>query len=288
MKICTMSISGFVMMSMMIMNACESSPAAMQEDKLLAVVYNKSLYMSDLKDMIPAELLVKDSSLVVNAFIEDWVREALLMHEAELHIPKDLNIDDLVRDYRSSLILHSYEKYLIEEELDSTISEVQLTSFYEANKEQYQLKNPIVRCNFIKIPLTAPDIDKFTQWWDSENATEDRILLEEYAYKNAELSMLEEQLWYDINDVIVHLPKGLVHKGNIDLHKNLQHQDDSHIYFMKIFEIVKNNEVPPMSYIENQAMKVILHKRKSALIDDKKEALYETELKRNNVKIYNQ
>jgi len=288
MKICTIGISGFVMMSMMIMNACNSSPAAMKEDKLLAVVYNKSLYMSDIKDMIPAELLLKDSSLVVNAFIEDWVREALLMHEAELHIPKDLNIDDLVRDYRSSLILHSYEKYLIEEELDSTISEVQLTSFYEDNKEQYQLKNPIVRCDFIKIPLTAPDIDQFTQWWGSENATEDRILLEEYAYKNAELSMLEAELWYDINDVIVHLPKGLVHKGNIDLHKNLQHQDDSHIYFMKILEIVKNNELPPMSYIENQAKKVILHKRKSALIDDKKEALYETELKRNNVKIYNQ
>ena len=58
--------------------------------------------------------------------------------------------------------------------------------------------------------------------------------------------------------------------------------------FLRIFETTAAGEYPPLSYIEGQATKVILHKRKIKLLEEKKEEMYERELRRNNVKIYTQ
>ena len=92
-------------------------------DRLLAQVYNKSLFQSELEGMFPPDSSPEDSALIVNSYIERWVRESLLMHEAERNIPKDLNIAVLVRDYRASLIRHNYDKLLVELQLDSTITD---------------------------------------------------------------------------------------------------------------------------------------------------------------------
>ncbi|MFN6071273.1 MAG: hypothetical protein ACK489_03305, partial [Bacteroidota bacterium] len=78
----------------------------------LARVYNKSLYIKDLEGMFPPGTSAYDSSLITNAYTQRWVREAVLLYEAENNLPKDLNIDRLVRDYRSSLVRNNYEQVL--------------------------------------------------------------------------------------------------------------------------------------------------------------------------------
>ena len=60
----------------------------------------------------------EDSTLIINAYVERWVREQLLMQKAEENIPKDLNLNKLVNDYRESLILNNYERLLIESLLE--------------------------------------------------------------------------------------------------------------------------------------------------------------------------
>jgi len=268
------------------LSACQTGGNKNQEeDEILSQVYGKCLYESSIKDLIPSGTTTEDSTLMVNAYIEKWVRESLLMHEAEGNIPPDLNIDDLVRDYRSSLILHNYENYLIKEELDSTITQEELTSFYEQNKEQYQLKKPIIRCDFIKIPLSALDLETCTHLWNSA-ADADRESLMQYCNKNAEVYLLNEETWYEIDRITKQLPNGLVNLTNIALQKNLIHKDVNYQYYLRVLEIVTVNEPPPLSYIEDQAKKVILHQRKIKLLENKKEALYELEMKRNNIKIY--
>ena len=78
---------------------CGSNTTPKADDKVLAQVYNKVLYQSNLADMIPEYTTPEDSALIVKAYLQRWIREQLLMYEAERNIPKDLNIDQLVRDY---------------------------------------------------------------------------------------------------------------------------------------------------------------------------------------------
>jgi hypothetical protein len=271
---------------MLTIGACKPPDDSIDNnDLLLAQAYNKSLYLSELAGMVPENSSPEDSSLIVNAYIEKWVRENLLMHEAEKNVPHDLNIDELVRDYRASLIRHNYEKLLVELQLDSIVNDAELMTYYEKSKDQYRLKNMILRCYLIKVPRDFDDLTTLQKLWSSDDP-EDYKTLVDFSRINASVYMLNDSIWYDLPDIVFHLPRGFLTASNAYPNRDYNTMDDNFRYFLRIFETTPAKEYPPLLYIESQAKKVILHKRKIKLLEEKKEEMYERELRRNNVKIY--
>jgi len=65
---------------------------------LLARVHSKELHLNDLEGMFPQNANASDSGLIIQAFVNRWVRDAVLQWESERNLPSDLNIDRLVRD----------------------------------------------------------------------------------------------------------------------------------------------------------------------------------------------
>lgn len=251
---------------------------------LLAKVYNKSLYSQELDGLFPEGATAADSLNFLNTYVDKWVKEALVLHEAELHIPSDLNIDKLVRDYRASLIRNSYEEVLVQQLLDSTISQAELTEFYEKNKEQYQLETPIIRCHFLKVPLPVPEGDKVRRWWNSKDPT-DRAALIEYSNNYADAHILEDSSWYNVNDIAVELPAGTLTANNIGSKREFTQRDGEFQYFFRLFELKNRKEIAPLGYIEGQARKVILHKRKLKLLEDTKSDLFDNGMRSNNIQV---
>ena len=263
---------------------CNATPTAdAVTDNVLATVQNKSLYLSELDGMLPEDASSEDSVKIINAYVERWIRKSLLMQEAERNIPKDLNIDELVRDYRASLVQHTYEQMLVEQDLDSLITKRELNEFYERNKEQYQLDAPIIRCNFIKIPQDAPDLSTIRDLWQA-NKSEDQEKLLELCNKNANEYLLADSIWYKVDVIAKELPKGTISSNNIGGRKAFTIQDNDFFYFFRLLELVNRKEIAPLSYIEDQAAKVILHRRKIKLLEEKKEELYEQ--KTNQIKVF--
>ena len=252
---------------------------------LLAEAHNQKLYLSELDGMIPAEATPADSVVIASAYTERWIRSSLLMQEAEKHIPKDLNIDKLVRDYRSSLIRYSYEQQLVEQELDSLISKRELNEFYEKNQDQYQLESPILRCNFIKVPQSAPQLKKLRTLWQSDSIP-DRDTLLAYCNQHAEEFLLSDSIWYKVEDIAARLPKGTITADNINKTQELTLSENDFLYLLRVVEIINRKEIAPLAYIEDQAAKVILHRRKIKLLEEHREELYEQEVAENNVKVY--
>jgi hypothetical protein len=254
------------------------------EDQLLAKVHNKALYISDMEGMFPEGTSGKDSTIIIQMFANRWMREALLLHEAEQNIPGDLNIDKLVRDYRASLIRHNYEKILVQELLDSTVTDEQLAEFYERNKQQYQLETPIVRCYFVKVPMPVPEASELRQLWN--NKQEDLKPLVDYCSRHAEAYLLTDSMWYKVEDIAREMPKGTVTADNISAKQDFSQRDDEYQYYFKVFEVKNRKDIAPLSYIKGQARKFILRNRKEKLLEDKIEAMYQRELRRNNIKTY--
>ncbi len=265
---------------------CQST-ATDEKGLLLAKVYNKSLYSQELDGLFPKEATADDSLKFLNTYVDKWVKEALVLHEAELYIPNDLNIDKLVRDYRASLIRNSYEELLVEELLDSTISQAELTEFYEKNKEQYQLETPIIRCHFLKVPLPIPEGDQVRRWWNSDDPADLQALIE-YSNNYAVAHILEDSSWYNVNDIAVELPEGTLTANNIGTKREFTQRDGEFQYFFRMFELKNRREIAPLGYIEGQARKVILHKRKLKLLEDTKSDLYDDGMRSNNIQVITQ
>ncbi|MCB0631885.1 MAG: hypothetical protein R2824_32255 [Saprospiraceae bacterium] len=263
-----------------------SSDDEKQDKKVLARVNNKHLYISDMDGLFPPNTSQEDSAAIIDAYIQRWIRETVLLDEAERNIPSDLNIDKLVRDYRASLIKLNYEKILVEELLDSTIAEAELREFYERNKEQYQLETAIIRCYFIKVPLPVPKQSELRALWNSKDPKEREDLVS-YCSQFAVAHLLEDSLWYDLEDIATELPPGTLTANNIGSKREFTQQDDQFQYFFRLLELKNRKDIAPLSYIEDQARKVILHKRKLKVLEDVRETMLDQEMRRNNVEVFN-
>jgi hypothetical protein len=252
--------------------------------RVLAKVADRELRMSELEGMFPEGTSKTDSLTILTAFVSRWVKDNLVMQEAEKNIPADVNIDKLVREYRSSLIFNTYQQKLMANSLDTAVSEQELRSFYETNKELYTLETPIMRCLFVKIPNTAPNIKDFEKWWDG-GKKEDRNKIYTYASNYANNFMLIDSSWHRVERIAVELPKGTINAESLSSGEYTR-KDDNFSYFLKILSVKNKRDAAPFDFIKDQASKFILHQRKQKLIDDKREELYKRELSANNVKIY--
>ncbi len=261
-------------------------PQVEQEDRLLATVFNKSLYLSELDGMFPEGTTPQDSNLIIQAYTNRWVREAILLHEAERNIPNDLNIDKLVRDYRASLLRHNYEQILVQKLLDSNIAQEELINFYEQNKEQYQLETPIARCYFIKFPLPVENENELRSWWQNPDQDNNFEKLVEYASANAQAHHLVDSTWQRVEDIIIELPSGILNVDNISSKRDFILRDDKFLYFFKLFELKNKKEIAPLGFIQDQARKVILHHRKIKLLEERKNDMLDMAMDRKNVEIF--
>lgn len=278
-------LSGFLLLVTLMTSACQSTDDKEGGDRLLAKVQNKSLYLSEMDGMFPTGTTSEDSSLIINAYMSRWIKDALLLSEAERNIPSDLNIDKLVRDYRASLIRHNYEQSIVEQRLDSTVSQVELTEFYEKNKEQYQLETPIIRCHFIKVPVPVPEADKLRRLWNS-NSMGAFHNLSKYCEEHAVAHLLEDSVWYNVEKIAMELPSGTLTADNVGSKKEFTQRDSKYQYYFRLFELKKRKDIAPLSYIQDQARKVILHNRKIKLLEKAKEELYDRESRRDNIQVF--
>ncbi len=266
------------------LGACKYIENKKNASQVLATVGSKQLLLGDLEGMFTEGTTKQDSSVIIKAFTYRWVKDNLMMNDAELNIPKDLEIDKLVREYRASLISNSYEKLLVEQRLDSVVTKAELKKFYENNSEQYQLDKPIIRCQFIKVARPTDNIEDLKKWWGSSKKEDKRHLME-YAQNKASYYNLQDSIWHQIDRIASELPKGTLSEDNVSK-RELQLKDDNYQYFLRILEVKNKRETPPISFVEDQARKFILHQRKQKIVEDKREELYQKEFNNNNLKIY--
>lgn len=277
---------GLLACMMVLTSACQyTEEPDRSEDQLLAEVFSRQLYYSDMASMLYDGVTPEDSILIVNAYVERWVREQLLMQKAEQNIPKDLNLNKLVNDYRESLILNNYERLLIDSQLDSTVTQEQLTDFYEANKDQYHLEKPIAHILFLQIKDNRPNLDHALGWWNDPKP-ENLKRLARYAKQYADKAMLADSTWMPLEDVVYMLPPGVMSENSATPGKEIRFQEQDVNYLLKIRDIRSTLEIAPLAYIRDQATRAILHRRQIDLINQVKEQLYDLEIRKNNVKVY--
>lgn len=203
--------------------------------------------------------------------------------EAEKNIPSDLNIDQLVNDYRQSLIVHHYEKKMVESRMDSLVSEAEMIAYYDQNKGQFPLKYTIVKAYFIKFPVkdrkNIAEIKK--QLVSAPNNVD---LLNLIAGTEGEILLRGDQ-WHRALDVLDKIP-GKVSINQLQEGAILEEKEQKFIYLLKTLQRVNAEEYAPLTYVEEQVKKIILQQRKFKLLDQLSDELYEAGIKQNQVKIF--
>lgn len=253
------------------------------DSPVLAEVKGKKLYLDEVSG---SGLLVganseKDSTLIINSYVQKWIRNQLMLLQAEKSLSDDIDIDLLVQDYRESLLLYNYEKNIIAQLLDTIITQDQIKDYYIKNGSQFKLSESILRCNFAKINANKPGIERFYANWKANKM----VSAAEYLDRNAEISLLDNDKWYTSDEILSLLPDKITIKS-LSTKKEVQTANEGSEYFVKILDYIDKSEDPPLSYVTSNIKKIILHDRKIELLAKLKEDLYQKDINGANVRIY--
>ncbi|MDL2243836.1 peptidyl-prolyl cis-trans isomerase, partial [Bacteroidales bacterium OttesenSCG-928-J19] len=154
-------IIGLVIVSLLAVSCREQ---ASSEDAFIVKVYDKALTPEELNENIPSGLSYEDSTLVAEHYIQKWIMENLIYDRASKNIADKKLVDQLVENYKRSLIVYQYREQMVNENLSREISAEEVWKYYTDNKDKFQLEKTLVRGLFLKLPLDAPDLPNLKKW----------------------------------------------------------------------------------------------------------------------------
>jgi len=257
------------------------------EGVVIARVEKKQLFLSDVDGVVPEGVDSKDSLLLINNYIHNWIKENLILHKAELNLKQSQkDVKRQLEDYRNSLIIYAYEKELIRQKLDTNITENEINQFYQANKQNFELRDDIVKVRYLKVAKNAPQIKKIRKVYKSSKE-EDVMKLNEYAHQFSEKFFLNDSLWILFDELRKEVPIKVVDRKSF--FKNVKHlelEDSLSYFFVYINDYRLKQDVAPLMFEKSNIKNIIINKRKLNLLNTVKSDLYQQALLNKDIEIY--
>lgn len=263
--------------------ACDLLPGEEPRGELLAAVGERELFSEDVADVLPRGLSPGDSVQQLREWVDRWVRDAALVVEAEASFGDDPEIERLVDDYRSSLLVDRYRDRLYATGAGDTLTDDQLREEYERAGGAVTLDEPLVRATLIKVQTPVPDKDEFERAWYSASGDEHAGVVRAYAKTYANLALLDEAAWLRLDELVALLPAGMV--GSVQVGTRVA-QRDGFAYYLRVLERAEAGQPAPWSYVRPRLRATARQQARAAFLAERAEASYQSARRRDDVKIY--
>lgn len=267
--------------------SCKEEKQEETKGPAVARVFDKYLYRADIAHLVPPGSSADDSLRIVKSYINNWVREMLIVKKAEENLSDEKkNVEKQLQDYRNSLITYAYERELISQKLDTTVSDREIEEYYNANKQNFELKDNIIKVSYIKVNRKAPYLDNVRKWYKSDNV-KDIQSLQSYCIQFAENYFMDENTWLLFDDLLKEIPIETYNK-ELFLQNNrfVEVEDSTNLYFVNIKGFMVKNSASPLSFEKQNIRNIILNKRKLELIGRMKEDVFKAASNNKDFEIY--
>ncbi len=192
-------VRSFVVISLLIFlgHGCSLFEGNKHEEPL-ARVFDYYLYPSDISDAIPVGTSVQDSIILAKRYVDTWVKDQLMLHQAEQALTEEQkDFETQIAEYHRSLLIYSYRQKLLQQKLDTIVTDQEIQTYYEENINNFILGQDVIKGTFIKVPLNAPRIDQL-RGWSRSNGDDDLDQMEKYCISYADK-------YSDFNDTWIYL-----------------------------------------------------------------------------------
>lgn len=264
------------------------SPEEEVVEAKVARVNDKFLFAHDLADIVPSGTASEDSSRLVKRYVNSWIRKQLLIDEAARSIEFDQQeLERKILDYRYALMVYEYEKFYVNSALQKEVTEEEVAAYYEANKDNFELKQNIVKGIYVKVPKEAPRLNKLREFIALKEE-DDREKLKSYSYRFASDFMLDNAVWVNFDELLMNTPlMSIPNKVQwLKANKYVETSDERYLYFLKIEDYKISNELSPLEFVRDQIETIIINKRKTELAARLEKEIYEKAQKSESFEIY--
>ena len=270
--------------------ACNNIKNQTEQTEQLAVarVHDKYLYAEEISEIVSPGTTAEDSVILVNNIIQNWIKQQLILNVAEKNLNEEKkDVEKKLTEYRNSLITYIYETELIRERLDTVVSNEEIEKYYNNNKQNFELKDNIIKVLYLKVKKDAPKIKKIKQWYRSASS-KDRKLLEEYCFQFASDFRLDDETWLSFDELLKRIPINPFDKETfLRNNRYIELEDSTDLYLVNIREKKIRESQSPLSFVKDDIRVLIINKRKLDLIKKMEKAIYDEALQNNDFEIYN-
>lgn len=252
----------------------------------LVEVEGNFLYREDLQKALPAGLSADDSLLFAERYIRTWAEDVLLYGKAEDNIPNSADIDKLVENYRRTLIMHTYQQALIQQQLSSEITEQELLDYYQRHEALFKVERPLIKGLFIKVPLSAPQLNNVRRWYKQE--TQEAVEhLEKYSLRSAVNYEYFYDKWVRASEVLDLIPLQVDNAEEyLEKHHEVEVKDTAFHYFLHVSDYRGVGAPEPYEAARKQVKDMLLNTKQVEFMNKVKDDLYQQAVKRNKINIF--
>ena len=265
--------------------ACQSREGF--NDKLVAQVGTKRLYLSEISAVVPNEAKMEDSTVMAEDYIKKWIKRELLIQKAEENLSAEQkNVTRELEEYRNSLIIYRYKNELLAQKMDTSVTEDQIFDYYINNSDNFKLKSNIVKAIFIKIPNEFAIPEQLKEMC-SDTSEEGITELRDFCHQYAKGFDIFNNKWVDFDVVAKNIPQPIERQEQF-LQQNdiIELNDSSYYYLVAIKDYKLRNDQAPLEFVSNNIKNLIINHRKIEFLKQLETNVYSEGVRKNNFKVF--
>jgi hypothetical protein len=253
----------------------------------LAQVYDEILYLEDVIEIIPDNISEEDSMMILQNKIDLWVRKQTMLRRAELHMADHLQeIDEIVEEYRASLMIEKYKQEYIKQKMDTMVLTTEVESYYNNYPESFILTNDIVKVNYHKYKADSKQLIQFKNLFYSDKL-EDKKEAVDFSKEHASSFNDFENNWVEMTLVSNLLPANFkLSEVVLNAGNKIETRNNEYYFFIDIENYRLKGQKIPFDQVKDRIKTIILNKRKLNLINELENKIYQSDLKNGNIKIF--
>lgn len=258
------------------------------DENAVVKVGDHVLTWTTLMDVIPDNSSPEDSIELAERFIQDWVKEQLVLRKAELELAEEKrNFDELIENYRKSLLTYTFEQEWVKQKLDTVVTEKEIEDYYLDNENNFELRNYIVKVKFCAVSIDhkkqLPQLKKLFL----SVKEEDYAKWEQMCVELGASYYFNEDKWLLWDEFIKQVPLEVMDvEAFLKRHQALEFEKDNNVYFLMITDYQLSGSRSPLSFERERIKTMILNKRRVTLLENMRNDLYLKALQENEVKTY--
>jgi hypothetical protein len=243
---------------------------------VIAKAGNERLTADDFNSDYITTGTIKDSAYNAKKVIETWAIESLFYQEARSKLTaEETQVEKQVEEYKKSLVNFIYQSKIVEANLDTVINNDEIEEYYENHRDNFILRDNIVKVNYLKVPSKAPGLVKIKKLIWSASA-KDKEQLIGLCSQNAENFFMNDSTWLFLDDIKKEIPALKEFPDyNIVPGRVLEFNDEDYYYYLKVKDVKVKNGLSPINFEKQNIRKFILNNRKTQIISQYKQILLE-------------
>ena len=234
----------------------------------MATVYKYKLLRSDLEGVVPAGTAEADSLAILTAYVNQWVDRMVLVSKAEKNVKEDFSKQ--LENYHNSLLVYAYEQQIINQNIDTMVSDAEVVNYYEEHRDDFLLLSPIARLVYVKLPFDCSEMNKVKALMSQATLNDDDLLnLQRISARVALEMSFDIETWVPLSTLQDRIPSTVVHDPLFFQRSRYSELADSAgINMVHFVEHKMANEYAPVELEESKIRSIILNRRKVDLVSN--------------------